>query len=225
MFGSDGTPAYVFANYDRDLESLYFLAHELGHVVHYLLARAAQPPTYQRLGWYVGELPSFLGEVLLTHHLLDTDHVPDPVVLDTFLGRITPAPPARGAAFTHRLFDALADGDDLAAADVHDAWRDTGDAFLPPVTLTAADGHRWLALNLDRDPFHAYYYLVGRTCALALAADVADGSFDAVAYREFLRTGDSAYTSDLLDALALDLGSGSVVEAAASEFDRLVAHY
>lgn len=225
MFGSNGTPAYVFATYDGDLESLYFLAHELGHVVHYRLAREAQPPTYQRLGWYVGELPSFLAEVRLTHHLLDGDRVPDPVVLDTFLGRITPAPPARGAEFTHRLFDALADDEALDADAVCDVWRDTGDAFLPPVTFTQDDGHRWLNLSLDRDPFHAYYYLVGRTCALALAAGVADGSFDAAAYREFLRAGDSADTSDLLDRLDLDLGSGAVVEAAGSEFDRLVAHY
>lgn len=222
MFGKDGTPAFVHLNYEGTLESLFLFAHELGHAMHYLLAREAQPDPYQRLSWYAGELPSFLHELLLARSLLDGDRVPDGAVLDTVLGRLTPVPAARGAAFTHRVVDDVQDGGAVTADDVDAHFRETGREFFAPATFTDADGHRWLALNLDREPFHAYYYAVGRTAALAAGARLREGALDAETYREFLRAGDSAYPVDLLTDVGVDLADDATVGAAAREYGRFV---
>jgi oligoendopeptidase F len=222
MFGTNGASAFVHLNYAADLESLYLFAHELAHVMHYRLARAAQPPTYRRLSWHVGEVPSFVHELLLTDHLLASDRVADAAVLDVALRRLSPLAEARGAAFTRRvLADVEADAD-LAADDIDDYHRETGNAFFEGVAFRDGDGHGWLNLNLDRDPFHAHWYLLGRTCALAVAGRLRRGDLDAETYRGFLRAGDSAYPMDLLATLGLDLESGSVVETAAGEYGRLV---
>ena len=222
MFGRDGTDAFVHLNYEATMESLFLFAHELGHVMHYELAREAQPAAYRRLSWYAGELPSFLHELLLARHLLDADWVPDGAVLDTVVGRLTPLPPARGAAFTHRVVgDVQADGS-VTADDLDAHFRATGEAFFDRVAFTAEDGHRWLALNLDRDPFHAYYYALGRTTALAASGRLRDGRLSPEQYREFLRAGDSDYPLALLSSLGLDLESSAVVETASAEYERLV---
>lgn len=222
VFGENGVEPFVLLNYESNLESLYLLAHELGHAMHYLLARAAQPTPYQRLSWHVGELPSFLHEVLLTDHLLDSDRVASEAALDVALGRLSPLAPARGAAFTHRVVDAVDGGDELAADDVDARHRETGRAFFDPVTYAAEDGHRWLTLNLDRDPFHAYWYLLGRTGALAAAERLRTGDLAAATYREFLRAGDSAYPTDLLATLGLDLESAAVADDAGEAYGRLL---
>lgn len=222
VFGSNGTPAFVHLNYAADLESLYLFAHELAHVMHYRLARAAQPPTYRRLSWHVGEVPSFVHELLLTDHLLASDRVADAAVLDVALRRLPPLAEARGAAFTRRVVADVEADAELAADDIDDYHRETGNAFFEPVRFTEGDGHGWLNLELDRDPFHAHWYLLGRTCALAVAGRLRRGDLDAETYREFLRAGDAAYPMDLLATLGLDLESGSVVETAAEEYGRLL---
>jgi oligoendopeptidase F len=222
MFGSNGTEAFVHLNYQSDLESLFYLVHELGHAMHYELAREAQPAPYRRLAWYAGELPSFLHEVLLARHLLDTDWIPDGAVLDTVVGRLTPLPAARGAEFTHRVVADVEAAESPSADDLDQHFRETGDAYFDHVTFTERDGHRWQALNLDRNPFHAYYYAIGRTAALAAANNLRDGTIATADYREFLRAGDSEYSMDLLASLGVDLESDATVETAGAEYGRLV---
>jgi oligoendopeptidase F len=222
MFGSDGTDAFVHLNYGADLESLFLFAHELGHAMHYELAREAQPAPYQRISWYGGELPSFLHEILLVRHLLDTDWVPDGAVLDAAVGRLSPLLAARGAAFTHRVVADVEADESLAADDLDRHFRETGEAFFDHVEFTETDGHRWQALNLDRNPFHAYYYVIGRTAALATASHLRDGDLSPADYRAFLRAGDSDYSMDLLASLGVDLSSMGTVKTASEEYGRLV---
>jgi oligoendopeptidase F len=222
MFGENGTEPFVFLNWDGRLESLFLFAHELAHAMHYLLAREAQPTAYARLSYEVAELPSFLNEVLLTEHLLASDRFDDGPVLDIALGRVPPLSPGRGAAFTRRVVTAVEAGEELTAEDITDHFRETGEAFFGPVTYGEGDGHGWLNLNLDRNPFHAVYYLLGRTAALAIARRLREGDLAAETYRAVLRAGDSAYPLELLETLDIDLESSSVVEAAGAEYGRLL---
>jgi oligoendopeptidase F len=220
--GSEGTEAFVFLNYKADLESLYFFVHELGHIMHYLLARDTQPRVHQRLSWEISELPSFLNEVLLTHYLVDETDLPDAAVLDAFVRKLPLPTAARGVAFVRRVEAAVRNDEDLTAADLDRFHREEQAAFLDPVSFEKEDGALWMGHNLERDPYHPYLYLLGSTCALATAKQLLDGRLDTEMYRSVLRAGDSEYPMALLEKLDLDAGSGVVVETAAEEYERLV---
>jgi oligoendopeptidase F len=220
--GSEGTEAFVFLNYKADLESLYFFIHELGHVMHYLLARDEQPRVHQRLSWEVSELPSFLNEVLLTHYLVEETDLPNAAILDSFVRKLPLPTAARGVAFVRRVESAIRNDEDLTAADLDRFHREEQTAFLDSVSFEEGDGALWMEHSLERDPYHPYLYLLGSTCALATARRLLDGKLDAETYRALLRAGDSEYPMALLEQVDLDVGSGAVVETAGEEYERLV---
>lgn len=220
--GSEGTEAFVLLNYRADLESLYFFAHELGHAMHYRQAREAQPRVHQRLSWEGSELPSFLNETLLTHHLIEETEISDAAVLDAFVRKLPLPAAARGVAFVRRVENASRNDEDLTAGDLDRLHREEQAAFLDSISFEEEDGALWLEHNLERDPYHPYLYLLGSTCALATARRLLDGTLAAETYLAFLRAGDSEYPMDLLEGLDLDVGTGGVVETAAEEYGRLV---
>lgn len=224
MFGRDGSEPFVFLNYEADLESLYFFVHELGHVMHYLLAKEAQPPVYRRLSWQVGELSSFLHEILLTEHLLAHTDYSETAVLDAFLRKFPLPAAARGVAFVSRVVVTVRESDNLTTEDCRELHYHLQSAFRPSVSFESADGHLWMNHALEREPYHPYFYVVGSVCALAVAAELRKGTIAHEDIRNFLAAGDSAYPLDLLEDLGLNIGSGEVVQTAAGEYERLVGH-
>jgi len=220
-FGYDGTPAYLFLNYLGDLPALFVFAHELGHAMHYELARDAQPRAFQRLSWEAGELPSNLHEVLLAAHLLESDRVPDDLVRAVALRRMQPLSKARDVAFA-RDATAVATGDGTLTADELDRlFRERSTELFGPVEYGDGDGWGWQQRYLDREPMVQFLYVLGRTGALATARKLRTGDLNVETYRAFLRAGDSKPPVALLgDDLGLDL-AGGVVERAAAEHARL----
>jgi oligoendopeptidase F len=68
-----GVHPYAYLTWSGTLRDAFVLAHELGHLVHFELA--ARHQNYDNSvgsGWFFGEAPSALGELLLGRHLLET---------------------------------------------------------------------------------------------------------------------------------------------------------
>lgn len=227
-FGAEGSEAFVYLNYEADLESLYFFIHELGHVMHYLHARDNQPRVHQRLAWEVGEIPSFLNEILLLNHLCTETEISSDAALDVFLRKLPLPAAARGVAFVRRIEEVIAAEEDIGAEQLDQYHRELQSAFHDQVTFTDDDGLLWMAHNLDRDPYHPYLYLVGSVGALAASRRLRTGELTTDAYLSFLGAGDSAYPLALLDELGFRmdpdvLGSESgVIADAAREYERLL---
>jgi oligoendopeptidase F len=65
-----GRSAFILSSYNRGLNDLYTLAHELGHGVHAYLYTRAQNPSNCDVSLCVAECGSMFGELLLTERLL-----------------------------------------------------------------------------------------------------------------------------------------------------------
>ena len=61
---------YILLNYQDDLDSMFTLAHELGHAVHSYLSNRTQPTVYRDYVIFVAEVASTCNEALLMEHLL-----------------------------------------------------------------------------------------------------------------------------------------------------------
>jgi hypothetical protein len=68
--GAYTTAPYILMNYQATLDSVFTLAHELGHAMHSYSSKAAQPYVYGYYTIFVAEVASTVNEALLTFHLL-----------------------------------------------------------------------------------------------------------------------------------------------------------
>ena len=68
--GAYGTQPFILLNYQNNRDSMYTLAHELGHSLHSFYTRNYQPYQYGDYTIFVAEVASTLNEGLLTEHLL-----------------------------------------------------------------------------------------------------------------------------------------------------------
>ena len=65
-----GVHPYMLLNYNDTLDSVFTLAHEMGHSMHTMLSEAHQPFVYSDYTIFVAEVPSTLSEMLFFDHML-----------------------------------------------------------------------------------------------------------------------------------------------------------
>ena len=68
--GSYGTKPFILLNYDNTLNSVFTVAHELGHSMHTYYSNKFQPPSSASYPIFLAEVASTLNEALLNAHLL-----------------------------------------------------------------------------------------------------------------------------------------------------------
>ena len=65
-----GVHPYMLLNWNDTLDSVFTLAHEMGHSMHTMLAHETQPFVYSSYTIFVAEVPSTLSEALLLDYML-----------------------------------------------------------------------------------------------------------------------------------------------------------
>ena len=71
-WGVYGTHPYVLLNHRGDLDSVFTLAHEMGHAMHTYLSNKSQPYPLADYTIFVAEIASTVNEILTTKYLLKT---------------------------------------------------------------------------------------------------------------------------------------------------------
>lgn len=69
--GAYGTHPYVLLNYADNLDSVFTLAHEMGHAMHTYYSNKHQSITYAGYLIFVAEVASTCNESLLMHYMLE----------------------------------------------------------------------------------------------------------------------------------------------------------
>ena len=70
-WGAYGTHPYVLLNYSGNLNSVFTLAHEMGHAIHSYYSDHNQPYIYAGYRIFVAEVASTCNEALLIHYLIE----------------------------------------------------------------------------------------------------------------------------------------------------------
>jgi oligoendopeptidase F len=217
--GTYDSQPYILMNYQNDVESMYTLAHELGHSLHSEYTSDEQPYVYSSYEIFVAEVASTVNETLLTHHLLETvdDERLRRHVLNEYLERFrsTLYRQTMFAEFEHRTHELSEAGEALTPDRLDELYLELKGDYYDPAVTDDRIAREWMRIPHFYRAFYVYQYATGISAAVALVDRILEEDQPAAdRYVEFLTLGSREYPLDLLDHAGVDMASPEPVEAA-----------
>jgi oligoendopeptidase F len=224
----------MLLNFNETLDSVFTLAHEMGHSMHTLLAHRAQPFVYAGYTIFVAEVPSTLNEALFLDLMLEraSSATQRAVLLQHAIDSIT------STFYTQVMFadfelqaHRLVEQDQPITAEVLSTvyarlLRDYYGDVLDDEPLSSMT---WARIpHFFSTPYYVYQYATCFASTARLMQDLrspdralkADG---VNRYLTLLSAGGSGYPMDLLKTAGVDLSQPDTVQAVAVELDALVS--
>jgi oligoendopeptidase F len=223
-WGSYGTQPYALLNYQQSMDSMFTLAHEMGHSMHSYFTWRTQPFPYAHYTLFVAEVASTLNEALLTHYLLQT--ASDPALrlyvvnhaLESF--RTTLYRQTLFAEFERDIHARAEAGEALTPESLSALFKRLNDTYYgPEVTVDDLIEIEWARIPHFYSSFYVYQYATGISASAALASQIISEGEPAVRrYKRFLSSGDSDYSINLLRDAGVDLSTPQPIQAALDSF-------
>jgi oligoendopeptidase F len=227
-WGSYGTRPYVLLNYNGTLRDVFTIAHEMGHSLHSWYSREAQPQVYADYTILLAEVASTTNEALLLEHLLreseskpETQRLAQRKWLLTYyldMVRTTFFRQAMFAEFereTHRRAEA---GEPLAPERLQNLWGELCAKYHgPSMILDDPIRVEWARIPHFYSAFYVYKYVTGFTAAGAFARALLSGECGE-RYLDFLKSGASGFSLDILEKAGVSLKSPEPFEHTMATF-------
>ena len=226
--GNSRPHPYVLLNHKDTLDSMFTLAHEMGHALHSYHSCKVQPVSTSEYVIFVAEVASTCNEVLLMRHLLakTTDKKQRAYLINHFLDSF------KGTVYRQTMFaefeleiGRMAERGEALTADALSAkYHELNKLYFGP-DMVSDDG---IALEWARIPhfFYNYYvfqYATGFSAAVAIANRILSEGETAVSdYKKFLSSGGSSDPISLLKIAGVDMSTPDPVNSALQLFGELV---
>ena len=223
--GAYATQPFILLNFQNKRDSMYTLAHELGHSMHSFFTRGTQPFQYGDYTIFVAEVASTLNEGLLTEHLLKTttDKAVRLAILNHSLESL------RGTLFRQTMFaefeqlihQRAQENQPLTAETLSTAYHDLNAKYYGGETIIDdLIDIEWARIPHFYYNFYVYQYATGISAASALVQQIVHEGQPAVdRYLNFLRSGSSEYSIELLKKAGVDMATPEPIRLALKLFD------
>ncbi len=223
-WGAYGTHPYVLLNYQGNLNSVFTLAHEMGHALHSYYSDQAQDYLYAGYRIFVAEVASTCNEALLIHHLLE--HAEDEkerfYLVNYFLEqfRTTLYRQTMFAEFEKQTHQMAAKGAPLTSEVLCGLYRNLNqDYFGKAVVLDPEISYEWSRIPHFYTPFYVYQYATGFSAAISISNRILKGEKGIVErYKQFLSGGNSMEPIELLKLCDVDMTSPKPIDEAFQVF-------
>ena len=214
-------PPYLLLNYSGNLDSVFTLAHELGHSLHSYFSDHANDYHYAGYKIFVAEVASTTNEILLQRHMVA--NTSDPArkayllnhLIDTIRGTLF-----RQTMFAeferdiHRMAEA---GEPLTADSLSNHYFELNKLYHGPGVNPDDDiRYEWARIPHFHYDFYVYKYATGISAALALSKKILDGETEG--YLRFLKAGDSKEVIDIMKDAGVDFTTPAPVQDAMDVF-------
>ena len=219
---------YVLLNHKDNLDSMFTLAHEMGHALHSYHSCKYQPVNTAAYVIFVAEVASTCNEVLLMRYLLSRtqDKKERAYLINHFLDQF------KGTVYRQTMFaefekimgEMNGAGEALTADALSEKYLALNKLYFGPY-MVSDDG---IALEWARIPhfFYNYYvfqYATGFSAAVAIANRIlAEGEPAVADYKKFLSSGGSADPISLLKIAGVDMSTPKPVNDALALFGELI---
>lgn len=218
-WGTPGTHPFIMMSYTDEMVSMSTLAHELGHSMHSYLTWKHQPLTYTNYSLFVAEVASNFHQAMVRGHLFNTvnDRNFQIALIEEAMGnffRYFFQMPTL-ARFELETHERVERGEPLTADSMIDLMADLfGEGFGPRFKMDRERvGMTWSTFGHLYSDYYVYSYATGISGAHALAGRILRGEPNAVEnYLDFLKSGSSDYSLNVLKKAGVDLTSPQPVE-------------
>lgn len=227
-WGAYGTHPYVLLNYSGNLNSVFTLAHEMGHAIHSYYSDGAQPYIYAGYRIFVAEVASTCNEALLIHDLMKhaKDEAERAYLINYFLDQFksTLYRQTMFAEFEKLAHEKLEKEGSLSAEGLCEMYASLNrEYFGPEVEIDPQIAMEWSRIPHFYTPFYVYQYATGFSAAIAISQKILDKEPGILEkYRAFLSGGCSKDPIDLLKICGVDMTSPEPVARALEVFEEYV---
>ncbi len=223
--GAYGTHPFILLNFQNKRDSMYTLAHELGHSLHSFYTRTHQPYQYGDYTIFVAEVASTLNEGLLTEYLLQK--TADPAVRLAILNhslediRGTLFRQTMFAEFEQEIHNRAEQGEPLTADTLSAAYKALNEKYYGgEAVVDDLIGIEWARIPHFYYNFYVYQYATGISAAASLVQQILHEGQPAVErYLKFLSSGSSDYSIELLKKAGVDMTTPEPVRQAFQLFE------
>ncbi len=223
--GAYGTHPFVLLNFQNKRDSMYTLAHELGHSLHSFYTRSHQPYQYGDYTIFVAEVASTLNEGLLTEYLLR--NTKDPAVRLAILNhslediRGTLFRQTMFAEFEQEIHSRAEQGEPLTADALTAMYAALNKKYYGgEAVIDDLVGIEWARIPHFYYNFYVYQYATGISAAASLVQQIMSEGQPAVdRYLKFLSSGSSDYSINLLQKAGVDMTTPAPVRQAFQLFE------
>lgn len=226
--GTFGVHPYVLLNHSDTLDSMFTLAHEMGHAMHSYYSNAAQPYIYSQYKIFVAEVASTCNEILLMEYLLKntTDKKERAYLLNHYLDSFkgTVYRQTMFAEFEMRTNKMVEEGESLTAESLNALYRELNSAYYGPDMVSDEEiAYEWARIPHFYYNFYVYQYATGFSSAVALARGILKEGAPAVErYKKFLSGGCSKSPVELLKMAGVNLETPRPIQEALDVFGEIL---
>ena len=226
--GNSWPHPYVLLNHKDSLDSMFTIAHEMGHALHSYHSCLHQPVNTADYVIFVAEVASTCNEILLMRHLLGKtkDKKQRAYLINHFLDQF------KGTVYRQTMFaefelemGRMAEaGQALTAEALCEKYLALNKLYFGPDMVSDTE----ISLEWARIPhffynYYVYQYATGFSAAAAIAERILTQGAPAVAdYKRFLSSGGSSDPISLLKIAGVDMSTPEPVNAGLKLFGELV---
>jgi len=211
-WGSYDTYPYILMNYQNNLNSLFTLAHELGHSLHSYYSKKQQPFATADYVIFVAEVASTVNETLLFHYLMKTSNDPKfkAYLMNYFIEgfRTTVFRQTMFAEFERDIHESIERGDSLTSEQLSEMYYKLNLKYYSPAVSVDKDIEvEWARIPHFYYNYYVYQYATGFSAAQALAKQILEDKSAVQRYIQFLSGGSSKTPIALLQDAGVDMTS------------------
>lgn len=230
-WGAYGTHPYVLLNHQNDLNSVFTLAHEMGHALHTYYSDANQPYIYAGYKIFVAEVASTCNEALLVNYLIKNSKSENEKknLINYFLEqfRTTFFRQTMFAEFEKITHEKCAAGQTLTADVLCGIYKELNAFYFgEDAVIDDEIALEWARIPHFYTPFYVYQYATGFAAAVSISSAILSGNEDVLlGYRTFLKSGGSLDPIDLLKLCGVDMLTPEPVNEAMKVFESLLNQF
>ena len=224
-WGAFGTHPYVLLNHQDNLNSVFTLAHEMGHALHTYYSSKTQDYIYAGYKIFVAEVASTCNEALLINYLMNntSDKAKQAYLINYYLEQF------RGTLFRQTMFaefemivhEKAMNNESLTAAELNNIYYNLNkEYFGDDIVIDDEIALEWARIPHFYSPFYVYQYATGFSAAIAFADRILSGNKEYIDdYMGFLKAGSSKYPIDILKCAGVDMSLAEPIKAAIRVFE------
>ena len=226
--GAYGSHPYVLLNHNDTLDSMFTLAHEMGHALHSCYSNENQPYIYADYKIFVAEVASTTNEILLLEYLLKntTDKKERAYLLNHYLDSFkgTVFRQTQFAEFEMKSNELCESGESLNAENLNAMYYELNQRYYGPDMISDEQiAYEWARIPHFYYDFYVYQYATSFSASVAIArAILSEGAPAVERYKKFLSGGCSKPPVELLKIAGVNMETAAPIESAMKAFEEIL---